>query len=324
LKRNVPTAIDLSQADQADAAALESLGASGLLPRMTVKATFTAAFPEARRISEFLARDYGEAGAAISLDERGDGLWAVDAYFEEGSADQVAATLRDGLGADGFGAPLVVEVLLQTDWVTAGLASLAPIAAGRFMVHGSHDRGRVPAGRVAIEIDAGVAFGTGHHATTAGCLAALDRLMRARRFENPLDIGTGSGVLAIAMAKVLRRPVLATDIDPLATAVARKNAALNGVGNLVSCITAEGVAHAAIQRRAPYDLIVANILAEPLRRMAPQLAPLVAKRGTLVMSGLLPRQRERVAGAYRLHGIALRDARIFDGWSVLIFKRGRN
>jgi ribosomal protein L11 methyltransferase len=216
-----------------------------------------------------------------------------------------------------------VHALPETNWVAAGLASLAPVAAGRFVVHGSHDRGGIPAGRIAIEIDAGIAFGTGHHATTAGCLAVLDRLMRTRRFRNPLDLGTGSGVLAIAVAKTLRRPVLASDIDPVSVRVAQNNARLNGVGNLVTCVAAAGVGHAAIRRRAPFDLVVANILAEPLRRLAPRLAPLVAKGGTLVLSGLLPQQRERVVGAYSLQGITLRVARIFDGWCVLILKRGR-
>ena len=285
---------------------------------MSVKATFTAAFPEARRIHEFLGRDYSEAGAAISLDERAGGLWSVEAYFEDGDVEAVAARLRDGLGTDGFGAPFEVQALPETDWVAAGLSSLTAVTAGRFVVHGGHERGRVPAGRIAIEIDAGQAFGTCHHATTAGCLAMLDRLVRACRFERLLDLGTGSGVLAIALAKALRRPVLATDIDPQAVRVARANATLNGVRNFVRVVAAPGVAHPAIKHGAPYDLVVANILAEPLCRLAPRLAPLIAKGGTLVLSGLLPHQRERVVASYRLHGIALRDARIFAGWSVLV------
>ena len=191
---------------------------------MTVKATLTAAFPEARRISNFLERDWGEAGAVVSLDERPDGLWSVDAYFEAGEPAEIAEKLRDRLGADAFGALTGVATLPETDWVAAGLQALQPVFAGRFVVHGSHDRGKIPAGRVAIEIDAGQAFGTGHHGTTAGCLTVLDRLTRSRRFENPLDLGTGSGVLAIALAKILRRPVLATDIDPLAVRIAAENA----------------------------------------------------------------------------------------------------
>ncbi|MGH6923365.1 MAG: 50S ribosomal protein L11 methyltransferase [Propylenella sp.] len=288
---------------------------------MTVKATFTAAFPEARRISEFLERDHGGTGAAVSLDERADGLWSIDAYFEEDDAEALVERLRDRLGADAFGALVGVEALPETDWVAAGLASLTAVRAGRFVVHGRHERGRIPAGRITIEIEAGQAFGTGHHATTAGCLAVLDQLMHARRFERPLDLGTGSGVLAIALAKTLRRPVLASDVDPVAVDVARANARLNRVPNLVRVIAASGVAHAEIQRCAPYDLVAANILAEPLCRLAPRLAPLVARRGVLVLSGLLPHQRERVVAAYALQGIRLVGARVFDGWSVLLLKR---
>jgi len=288
---------------------------------MTVKATFTAAFTEAQRISELLERDYGEAGVAVSLDERTGGEWAVDAYFEEGEAGEIAAMLRDRLGAEGFGAPLSVEVLPQTNWVEVGLQSLAPVTAGRFIVHGSHARSTLPAGRITIEIDAGEAFGTGHHATTAGCLAVLDRLMRARRFTNPLDLGTGAGVLAIALAKVLHRRVLATDIDPVAVRVANQNIAANDVGNLVRCIAAPGVRHQSIRLRAPYDLIVANILAEPLCRLAPELAPLLAKGGALVLSGLLPEQRERVVAAYRMQNLSLERAVVREGWSVLVFHR---
>jgi ribosomal protein L11 methyltransferase len=288
---------------------------------VTLKATFTAALPEARRISNFLERDYGGVGVAVSLDELPDGSWAVDAYFEEGSSDQIGAMLRDGLGADAFGAPLHVEALPETDWVVAGLEALKPVAAGRFVVHGSHDRVNVPAGRTSIEIDAGQAFGTGHHATTAGCLAVLDRLMRSRRFAKPLDLGAGSGVLAIAMAKVLRCPVLATDIDPVATRITAENAKLNHVADLVEAVTAAGVEHARIQSGAPYDLTVANILAEPLMRLASRLAPLIAAGGTLVLSGLLPHQRERVVAAYRLHGMRLERANLFDGWAVLVMRK---
>jgi ribosomal protein L11 methyltransferase len=289
---------------------------------VTVKASLLAAFPEARRISNFLERTWAESGAAISLDERPDGLWSVGAYFEEGEPAELSALLRDQIGADAFGAPLNVETLPKTDWVAAGLAALPPVAAGRFLLHGSHHRDRLPAGRVTIEIEAGLAFGTGHHASTAGCLAALHRLLQARRFTRPLDLGTGSGVLAIALAKVLRRPVLAGDIDPVAASVAAANAAKNRVGGLVRVVAAAGVRHPAMRAGAPFDLVVANILAEPLVRLAPELAPLIARNGILVLAGLLPQQRGRVTAAYAAQGLALLSARIFDGWSVLVLRRG--
>jgi ribosomal protein L11 methyltransferase len=289
---------------------------------VTVKATLTAGFPEARRISNFLERTWAESGAVISLDERPDGLWSVEAYFEEGEAAELTALLRDQIGADAFGATLDVEALPETDWIAAGLEALPPVAAGRFLLHGSHHRDRLPGGRLTIEIDAGLAFGTGHHASTAGCLAALDRLLQARRFVSPLDLGTGSGVLAIAMAKALRRPVLAGDIDPVAAKVAAANAAKNGVGGLVRIVTATGVRHPAMRARAPFDLVVANILAEPLVRLAPELAPLIARNGILILSGLLPQQRGRVTAAYAAQRVRLVSAQIFNGWSVLVLRKG--
>ncbi len=288
---------------------------------MTIKATLTAAFPEARRISNFLERDYGEDGVAVSLDERPDGLWSVDAYFEAGEAEEITERLRDWLGADAFGVPVIVELLPETDWVGAGLKALKPIAAGRFLLHGSHDRWHVPTGSMRIEIDAGRAFGTGHHPTTTGTLFTLDQLMRRRRFARPLDLGTGSGVLAIAMAKVLRRRVIATDIDPVAIEVARENARRNGVAGLLRFEVASGVDARVIRSGAPYDLVAANILAEPLLRLAPRLVPLIARGGMLVLSGLLPHQRERIVAAYRAQRMHLVSACVFDGWSVLVLKR---
>lgn len=288
---------------------------------MTIRARLTAAYPEARRISEFLERDWGGDGVAVSLDEQSEDSWSVGAYFAEGDPERIAGALRDRLGSDGFGAPLSVERLPETDWVAAGLQSLAPVPAGRFLVHGSHDRTRVPPGRIAIEIDAGQAFGSGHHGTTAGCLAVLDRLLRVRRYGNPLDLGTGSGVLAIALAKVLRRPVLATDIDPIAVRVATENAARNRVAHLVRPVRADGLAHPALRSTAPFDLIVANILAEPLMRLAPAIAGVLAPGGSLVLSGLLRHQRERVVAAYGAQGIPLAAARLFGAWAVLHLRR---
>jgi ribosomal protein L11 methyltransferase len=288
---------------------------------MTIRASITAAFPEIRRIANFLERDYGEDGVVVSLDERPDGSWAAEAYFAAGEAEAIAERLRDRLGGDAFGAPLSVEALPETDWIGVGLKLLKPVAAGRFLVHGSHDRDALPRGPIAIEIDAGQAFGTGHHATTRGTLIVLDRLMRTRRFTRPLDLGTGAGVLAIAMAHMLKRPVVASDIDPVAVAVARENARRNGVGGSVRTVTAPGIASPVIRAGAPFDLIAANILAEPLVRLAPRLAPLIATGGTLVLSGLLPHQRPRVVAAYGRQGIRLERAHVFDGWSVLVLRR---
>jgi ribosomal protein L11 methyltransferase len=288
---------------------------------VTLRATLTAAYPEARRISNFLERDFGDSGVAVSLDERADGVWSVDAYFDAGEPDEIAAKVRDRLGSDAFRAPLAVEALPETDWIAAGLASLPPVAAGRFVIHGSHDRGKIPAGRIGIEIDAGRAFGTGHHATTAGCLTVLDHLLRARRYESPLDLGAGSGVLGIALAKTLRNPVLAGDIDPLAVRVAMDNARVNRVAHLARSVLSDGLAHPELRKRAPFDLIVANILAEPLMRLAPAVSRVLAPAGDLVLSGLLAHQRERVVAAYVAQGIYLREARRFENWAVLHLRR---
>jgi ribosomal protein L11 methyltransferase len=288
---------------------------------VTLRATLTAAYPEARRISNFLERDFGDNGVAVSLDERADGVWSVDAYFDAGEPDEIAARVRDRLGSDAFRAPLAVEALPETDWVAAGLASLPPVAAGRFVVHGSHDRGKIPAGRIGIEINAGRAFGTGHHATTAGCLTVLDHLLRARRYESSLDLGAGSGVLAIALAKILHKPVFAGDIDPLAVRVAAENARLNRVAHLVRPVLSDGLAHPEMRKRAPFDLVVANILAEPLMRLAPAVSRVLAPGGDLVLSGLLAHQRERVVAAYAAQGVHLRAARRFENWAVLHLRR---
>ena len=290
---------------------------------MTVKATITCAFPEARRIAAFLERDYQEDGAVVSLVEISEKDWvfAIEAYFEGEDAAGIREMLLDGMGTDMFRAPLDVEVLEEKDWIAEGLQHLTPVSAGRFVVHGSHDRAHVGAGRTAIEIDAGRAFGTGHHGTTAGCLEMIDKVLRRRPVGNALDLGTGSGVLAIALAKMLRRPVTASDIDPVSIEVASENARLNAVAPLVRFHAAAGVETPGIRRDAPYDLIVANILAEPLMRLAPSISKVLAPGGTLILSGLLPNQRERVVAAYRGQNLRLEEARIVSGWAVLRMHR---
>jgi ribosomal protein L11 methyltransferase len=284
---------------------------------MTVKVTLAAAFPEARRIADFLDRDFAETGGVVALVEIGPESWRIDAYFSDGDPDAIAAMVRNALGSDAFGALQGTQILPETDWVANSLAGLAPVASGRFLVHGSHDRDALPAGRTRIAIDAGQAFGTGHHGSTAGCLAVIDRLIARRRFANPLDLGTGSGVLAIALAKTLHANVLASDIDPLAARIAAQNAKLNRVGNRVRVIAAAGMNHPEIRARAPFDLIIANILAGPLIGLAPQIAPALAPGGALILSGLLPHQRGRVVAAYGAQGVRLMRVQIHDGWAVL-------
>jgi ribosomal protein L11 methyltransferase len=188
-------------------------------------------------------------------------------------------------------------------------------------VHGAHDRGKRRVGDLAIEIEAGLAFGTGHHGTTAGCLEMLTSVVRRENPRNALDLGAGSAVLAIAMAKLTRIPVLATDIDPLATRVARENIRLNNVGALVEARTAPGFHHPIFAARAPFDLIVANILARPLMQLAPDMAKHLAPGGSLVLSGILDRQRNAVIAAYADQ--KFRHVRTLhrEGWVTLHLKR---
>ena len=209
----------------------------------------------------------------------------------------------------------------RTDWVAKSLEGLKPVAAGGFYVHGSHDAAPPSSGRIPIRIDANQAFGTGHHETTSGCLEAIDRLASRYWFRRPLDIGTGTGVLAIAIAKRLHTRVLATDIDPIAVRIAEENAVANGVADRVDAIAADGLAHPRILSGAPYDLVVANILAAPLIRIAPAVARVTAHNGFVVLSGLLATQALRVQLAYARHGLTLTRKLIRGDWATLVLAK---
>ena len=218
--------------------------------------------------------------------------------------------------------PLTLEQVADTDWVSANLRDFPPIRAGRFFVHGSHYAGQPPGGSVPLLVDAGTAFGSGEHATTFGCLTVLDRLLRRRRFARPLDLGCGSGILAISIAKTARTKVRAADIDPPAVRVAARNAKRNGVGARVVTLVSDGYRSRAISRGGPYDLIVANILARPLAAMAADLNHHLAKNGIAVLSGLLARQERMVLAAHRMQGLSLRYRLTIQGWSTLVLARG--
>lgn len=279
-----------------------------------------AAFPEAQRIAEIIERDFADEGAAVSLSDAG-GTWLVEAWFADRAPEDLRHDILDRLGTDAFCAPLTVEQTPDVDWAALSLSGLHAVRAGRFLVHGSHDQNTPRAGRIAIEIDAGQAFGTGHHETTAGCLLALQDVMNVRRPANALDIGSGTGVLAIAIARAARCPVLATDIDPVAATISRENTARNAVTPLVKSIVADGTRHAEIRRRAPYDLIIANILAGPLMQLAPEISRLLAPGGHLILSGLLTGQRNRVIAAYGRRRITPDRIRTLGEWSVLTLSR---
>ncbi|TIU46127.1 MAG: 50S ribosomal protein L11 methyltransferase [Mesorhizobium sp.] len=260
---------------------------------------FTTGKIEADRIFAALETAFEEEGlpiAVLEVDEDAD-IHEVSLYAD-GDVDAVEARLKDTLAGLALSRSVEREALPDIDWVARSLEGLKPVRAGRFFVHGAHDSRKRHSGELAIEIEAGLAFGTGHHGTTAGCLEMLEKVVRREHPRNALDLGTGSAVLAIAVAKLAHIPVLATDIDPVAVRVAAANARLNHVKGLIETVTAPGFHHPIFARRAPFDLIVANILARPLMRLAPQMAGHVALGGSIVLSGILDRQRDAVISAY--------------------------
>ena len=218
-------------------------------------------------------------------------------------------------------AALSIEPVQPADWVKQSLAGLQPVRAGRFLVHGAHDRGRVRPNDIAIEIEAALAFGTGHHGTTRGCLLALDDLAKRRRVARVLDVGTGSGVLAIAAAKRLHARVTASDIDRIAVEAARGNARLNRAGAAIAFVRAAGATARAITAGAPYDLIFANILLGPLVRLAVPLTRLAAPGAHIVLSGLLPGHANAALAIYRAQGLVLERRIPLDGWVTLMLRR---
>ncbi len=278
--------------------------------------TATRALPEDKAIALMaaIADDAILGEQTVDASEVAPGRWEVIVYFE-GAPDQAqrAALARFG--------QFVIADLPETDWVARSLEGLKPVRAGRFLVHGHHDRDRVKPNDLAIEIEAGQAFGTGHHGTTIGCLIAIAREARTRPIVNALDLGTGSGVLAIALAKLAKARVLASDIDPVATRVADENVHLNGVAAFVHTLTAAGLAGRAFAERAPYDLVVANILAGPLAALAPAIRRAVAPGGTVILSGLLPEQRRRIIATCRATGLVLVHAMAVEGWLTLVLRR---
>lgn len=220
----------------------------------------------------------------------------------------------------GIDAPTAeIEELAPRDWVEENLKDFPPIDAGRFFIYASHVDERPLPGRIPMRIDPGAAFGTGTHATTLGCLQAVEDLSKRRTFSAPLDVGTGSGILAIAMAKLWKLPVIGTDIDPTAVRVAKENAVLNGVQDLMDFRV--GAGFEPVSRRAKHDLIVANILARPLTAMAPDLARRLAPRGYVVLSGLIVRDERFVLAAYLAQGLKLEKRYTRDGWRTLVLRK---
>lgn len=261
---------------------------------------------------------------AVSAFETAPQEWRVEAYRPSRMPNPMlgAQLALAAVAAGGTLAEFGQENLPARDWLAENQLSFPPLRVGRFFIYGSHYDRDVPAGAIGIVVDAATAFGTGEHPSTRGCLLALDRLARRRQFHRPLDIGTGTGILSIAAAKLLHRKVLAGDIDPRAICVARHNAAHNGVEGLVQSRKAPGYRDRLI-RRSRYDLVLSNILARPLAVMAADLARRLAPNGRAVLSGLLRRQEPIVLAPHRGCGIVLDHRLIIDGWSTLVMRRRR-
>jgi ribosomal protein L11 methyltransferase len=275
----------------------------------------------ARSVVDVLTEVFFEGQVAIAAFERPDGRWDVTLHFAD-PPDQTL--LRDAVAraaGEKIAGGIAFDTVAAKDWVKASLEDLVPVPAGRFVVHGGHDRARVAPNKLGVEIEAALAFGTGHHGTTRGCLLLLDHVLKSQRPKRVLDLGTGTGVLAIAAAKALHGPVLGSDIDAPSVRVARDNVRLNGVGRLVRVIRATGFSAPEFAPTGPFDLVLANILANPLQQLAGPMARHLAPGALVILSGLLTHQATAVIAAYRARGLVPLLHLKIDGWSSLLLRR---
>ena len=285
---------------------------------MTYTALTTVGSEEAaQRLGTALERlEPAPEGVGVFEMEDGSGLWEVGGYFDAPPPAPAIALLEAA-----FDARIVVSEIPPTDWVAHVRRELSPVVAGRFVVHGSHDADRLPEGLVPLLIEASMAFGTGHHGTTAGCLRALDRLLEEGVAGPVLDLGCGTAVLAMAAARSLGGIVIASDIDPVAVEVAQANVEANALAGAVECLEAEGAAHSRIGAPAPYGLIFANILMAPLLALAPDVARLAAPGARVVLSGLLNEQAPEVAARYAAAGLPEISREVIGDWTTLVLER---
>ncbi len=257
-------------------------------------------------------------GVGVFQVEDGSGLWEIGGYFTEPPDEAALAVLSAAFDAK----PFAVSELPETDWVAHVRRELAPVQAGRFFVYGSHDADNVPQDRIPLLIEAAMAFGTGHHGTTLGCLQALDKLI-SEGFEadNVADIGCGTAVLAMAAARVWKGTFLASDIDQVAVEVAEANLRANGMDGAVRCIEAAGFDHPELRESAPFDLIFANILKGPLVALAPEMIANLRPGGHAILSGILNEQAESVISVYSQNGANLVSSDEIGEWTTLILRK---
>ena len=281
----------------------------------------------ARRVADLIVETFEPADAAAAAFEEQfntqawtSGAWIVEVYFGlPPDEDNLRDLVTVAAGAD-LAAEIAFSRVQQRDWVASSLEGLEAVREGRFVVHGGHGRGSVTPGDIGIEIEAALAFGTGHHGSTRGCLAMINAVAKRRRPHAILDVGTGSGVLAIAAARRFHRRVAAGDIDAVAVVAARGNVRRNQAGAYVRPVLAKGVGHPDLRGGGPYDLIIGNILARPLRSLAPKLKPLLLPGGELILSGLLASDVPAVLSAYRAQGLYLVKRRLIEGWATLLLR----
>ena len=262
--------------------------------------------------------DPAPTGVGVFEVEDGKGIWEVGGYFLDAPDDIELALLSAAFGAE----PFVVSEVPDQDWVAKVRRELPPVEAGRFFVYGSHDAALLPKGRIGLLIEAAMAFGTGHHGTTLGCLRAYDRLLNdAQRFDNVLDLGCGTAVLAMSAARMGAASVLASDIDPVAVEVALANVKANGLEGRVCCVESIGFDSPVLQAGAPFDLIFANILKGPLIELAADMAAHLASGGLAILSGLLIEQADEIVEVYQALGFDLQTREDLGEWSALTLRR---
>jgi ribosomal protein L11 methyltransferase len=277
--------------------------------------------PTARRLAAYLGETLDGEDVVSAAFEDNDGHWQVAIHFRKPPDEAGLRGLVKLAAGEAAADALRIEPLENADWVAKSLAGLRPVRVGRFVVHGAHGRAGLRANDISIEIEAALAFGTGHHGTTRGCLLTLHDLTKRRRARRVLDVGTGTGVLAIATARLLRTRVVAGDIDPVAVHAAQVNARLNRVASEITFTHAAGIRGRAIIGRGPYDLVFANILLAPLTRLAVPLRTLAVPGAHIVLSGLLPGHVNAILAIYRAQGLSLEKRITLEGWVTLILRR---